>query len=303
MICNTLLEAAEKDSNITVLCSDSRGSASLTAFQKAYPGQFVEVGIAEQDLVSIAAGMAATGKRPFAASPASFLSTRSFEQIKVDVCYSDTNVKLIGISGGVSYGALGMTHHSSQDIAALASLHNMRVFLPSDRFQTQALFRELTQDEMPAYIRVGRNPVEDVYTEETLSFAMGRATQLMDGADLTLIACGEMVYYAKKAAELLLKEEIHCRVLDMYCVHPIDREAVLAAARETGRIVTVEEHAPHGGLGDMVCRITAEECPIPVKCLTLPEAPVIAGNSAEIFHYYHLDAEGIQKNVMEWLEK
>jgi len=170
VICNVLLEQAKSDKDIVVLCSDSRGSASLTEFANTHPNQFVEVGIAEQNLVSISAGLASCGKKAFAASPACFLSTRSLEQAKVDVAYSNTNVKLIGISGGISYGALGLTHHSTNDIAAMASIPNMRVYIPSDRFQTEKLLRALLKDKEPAYIRVGRNPVEDVYREENIDF-------------------------------------------------------------------------------------------------------------------------------------
>lgn len=158
-ICEVLMEKAATDRDIVVLCSDSRGSASLTPFADKFPQQFVEVGIAEQNLVSISAGLAKCGKKSFAASPACFLSTRSYEQCKVDVSYSNTNVKLIGISGGVSYGALGMSHHSAQDIAAMSAIPNMRVYLPSDRHQTRKLVESLLQDQKPAYIRVGRNPV------------------------------------------------------------------------------------------------------------------------------------------------
>lgn len=167
----------------------------------------MEVGIAEQDLVGIAAGMAKCGKKSYAASPASFVSTRSYEQAKVDCAYSDTNVKLIGISGGVSYGALGMSHHSAQDIAAMAAIPNMRVYLPSDRHQTRYLMEALLKDEKCAYIRVGRNPVEDVYTEESCPFEMNRATVLGEGSDVVLIACGEMVRPAVDAMELLKRRE------------------------------------------------------------------------------------------------
>ena len=191
VICDVLMEHAKTDRDIVVLCSDSRGSASLTPFFDTYPEQSVEVGIAEQDLVGIAAGLAKSGKKPYAASPASFLSTRSYEQAKVDCAYSDQNVKLIGISGGISYGALGMSHHSAQDIAAMSAIPNMRVYLPSDRFQTRKLFEALLQDEKCAYIRVGRNPVEDVYTEEDCPFEMNKATVVRKGSDVTIVACGD----------------------------------------------------------------------------------------------------------------
>ncbi len=224
VICDTLLEAAATDKDIVVLCSDSRGSASLTPFFDQYPQQSVEVGIAEQDLVSIAAGMASCGKKAWAASPASFVTTRSYEQCKVDVSYSNTNVKLIGISGGVSYGALGMSHHSAQDIAAMSAIPNMRVYLPSDRFQTAELVRALVADNKPAYIRVGRNPVEDVYAEDECPFQMDHATWVRRGTDVTIVATGEMVRHAVDAADLLAEQGISATVLDLYCVKPLDAE-------------------------------------------------------------------------------
>ena len=301
-ICDVLLEEAKTDKNITVLCSDSRGSASLAPFAEAYPEQFVETGIAEQDLVSIAAGLAHCGKKSYAASPACFLSTRSYEQCKVDVAYSNTNVKLIGISGGISYGALGMSHHSAQDIAAMAAIPNMRVYLPSDRFQTTKLVQALLKDEKPAYIRVGRNPVEDIYSEENCPFEMDKATVLKEGADAAIIACGEMVRPAMEAAELLEKEGIHAAVLDMYCVKPLDSEAVIKAAEQAKVVVTVEEHAPFGGLGSMVAQVVSANCPRKVVNIALPDAPVITGTSQEVFDYYGMNAEGIAKTVKEALK-
>lgn len=300
-ICNVLLEKAKTDKDIVVLCSDSRGSASLAPFFKEFPEQSVEVGIAEQDLVSIAAGLAACGKKPFAASPACFLSTRSYEQCKVDCAYSNTNVKLIGISGGVSYGALGMSHHSAQDIAAMAAIPNMRVYLPSDRHQTECLVEALLEDEKCAYIRVGRNPVEDIYEEGNCPFEMNKATWLRRGTDVAIIACGEMVRPANEAAKLLEAQGISATVLDMYCVKPLDNAAVIEAAQNAKLVVTVEEHAPFGGLGSMVAQVVGEHCPRKVKNLALPDAPVITGTSPEVFHYYGLDAEGIAKTAAELL--
>ena len=298
-ICDTLLARAAQDKDIVVLCSDSRGSASLSRFADTFPDQFVEVGIAEQDLVSIAAGLARCGKKAFAASPACFLSTRSYEQAKVDCAYSNTNVTLIGISGGVSYGALGMSHHSAQDIAAMAALPNMRVYLPSDRFQTAKLVEALLQDEKPAYLRVGRNAVEDVYTEDACPFAMDKATWLREGEDVAIIACGEMVRPALDSAEAVAAEGITATVLDMCCVKPLDKEAVLRAAQKAKAVLTVEEHAPYGGLGSMVAQVVAENCPRKVKNLTLPDAPVITGTSKEVFAYYGLDAAGIAAAARE----
>ena len=301
VICDTLMEAAATDRDIVVLCSDSRGSASLTPFFDTYPEQAVEVGIAEQDLVGIAAGLAASGKKAWAASPASFVTTRSYEQAKVDVAYSNTNVKLIGISGGVSYGALGMSHHSAQDIAAMSAIPNMRVYLPSDRHQTAHLIESLVADDKPAYIRVGRNPVEDVYTEDACPFEMDRATWVRRGGDVTIIACGEMVRHAVDAADILAEQGIEATVLDMYCVKPLDAQAVVEAAQGTRAVVTVEEHSPFGGLGSMVAQVVGEKCPRPVKCLSLPDAPVITGTSPEVFAHYGLTGEGIAKSAAEFL--
>lgn len=301
VICDVLLEHAATDKDIVVLCSDSRGSASLTPFFEQFPEQSVEVGIAEQNLVSIAAGMASCGKKPFAASPASFVSTRSYEQAKVDVAYSNTNVKLIGISGGVSYGALGMSHHSAQDIAAMSAIPNMRVYLPSDRFQTAKLVDALLKDEKPAYIRVGRNPVEDVYTEDSCPFEMDKAIWVRKGTDVAIVATGEMVRYAVDAADILAKAGVSATVLDMYCVKPLDAEAVVKAAEDARVVVTVEEHSPFGGLGSMVAQVVGEKCPRLVKCLSLPDAPVITGTSPEVFAHYGLTGEGIAKTVQELL--
>lgn len=303
-ICDVLLEEAKTDKDIVVLCSDSRGSASLAPFADAFPDQFVEMGIAEQNLVSVSAGLAHGGKKPFAASPACFLSTRSYEQCKVDVAYSNTNVKLIGISGGVSYGALGMSHHSAQDIAALSAIPNMRVYLPSDRFQTAKLVKELLKDEKPAYIRVGRNPVEDIYGEENIPFEMDKATVIGDASgqgDVTIVACGEMVRPAVEAAELLKKDGISAIVLDMYCVKPLDKDTILTFASKSKVVVTVEEHAPFGGLGSMVSQVVSAECPRKVINITLPDAPVITGTSPEVFDYYGMNPEGIAKTVKEAL--
>ena len=301
-ICDVLMEHAKEDRDIVVLCSDSRGSASMTGFANAFPEQFVETGIAEQNLVSISAGLAKGGKKPYAASPACFLSTRSYEQAKVDCAYSNTNVKLIGISGGISYGALGMSHHSAQDIAAMSAIPNMRVYIPSDRHQTRHLIESLLKDEKPAYIRVGRNPVEDIYTEEDCPFEMDKATHLRAGADVAIIACGEMVRPSLDAAKLLEEKGISATVLDMYCVKPLDTEAIIKAANNAKIVITVEEHSPFGGLGSMVSQVVGANCPKKVINMALPDAPVITGTSKEVFDYYGLNAEGICKKVEESIQ-
>jgi transketolase len=294
------MERAKVDKDIIVLCSDSRGSASLASFAKEFPKQFIEVGIAEQNLVSIAAGLAKCGKKAIVASPACFLSARSYEQCKVDVAYSKTNVKLIGISGGISYGALGMSHHSLQDIAVMGATPNMRVYLPSDRFQTKKLLEALLEDNKPAYIRVGRNPVEDVY-QEVCPFELDRGTQLREGDDIAIIACGEMVKPALEGAKTLEKKGIYAAVLDMYCVKPLDVEGILRISKKAKGVITVEEHAYFGGLGSMVSQVLATFNPKKVINMALPDEPVITGTSKEVFEHYGLTATGIANQGMELL--
>ena len=301
-ICETLLAEAQKDPSIIVLCSDSRGSASLAPFSDTLKSQYVEVGIAEQNLVSISAGLASCGKKPFCASPACFLTTRSLEQIKVDVAYSNTNVKLIGISGGISYGGLGMSHHSTQDIAMVGSIPNMRVYLPSDRFQTGWLISELLKDNSPAYIRVGRNPVADIYNEQS-EFNLNKAPVHLFGnypPEITLIACGETVKPALDAAFELSKRSLSVSVLDMYCVKPLDSATILAHAENSRAVITIEEHVKFGGLGSAVSQLLSEKMPRPVLNIALPDEPVVAGSSNHIFATYGLDSKGIYKQVKEF---
>lgn len=299
-ICDVLLEKAKEDKDIIVACSDSRGSASLTPFSQAYPEQFVEVGIAEQDLVGISAGLAACGKKVFAASPASFLTTRSYEQAKVDVAYSNTNVTLIGISGGVSYGALGMTHHSCQDFAAMSALTGMRVYVPSDRFQTKKLVEALLEDKDPAYIRVSRSATEDVY-DENIKFELNKANVLGEGKDVLLVACGEMTPYAKKTMEELNQKGISTGLIDMYCLKPYDTETLLKQAKDVKLVVTIEEHAPQGGLGSVTAQVLSRHCPKRLVELSLPDEHLISGTNKEMFAYYGLDNKGIVKAVEEAL--
>lgn len=298
-ICDALVEHAATDEKIVVLCSDSRGSASLGNFIDTYPDRVVEVGIAEQDLVGVSAGIASCGMKPFAVSPACFLAARSYEQIKIDVAYSHTNVKLIGISGGVSYGSLGMSHHSAQDIAAMTSIPNLRVYLPSDRFQTYRLITALLADQEPAYIRVGRNPVEDIYSGNDMDFTLNKANVLCRGTDIAIFACGETVRPALDAALALKTEGISCSVVDMYCLKPFDTATTVEIASQARAVLTVEEHVPQGGLGALVAQAVGANCPRKVVNLSLPDAPTISGTSKELFHYYGIDADGINGRCKE----
>lgn len=295
VINDVLVRHAATNKNIIVLASDSRGSAKLGPFADQYPDQFVEVGIAEQNIVGVSAGLARAGKIAFAVSPACFLSMRSVEQVKVDVAYSNTNVKLIGISGGVSYGALGMSHHSLQDIAVMRAIPNLTVVIPADRFETEKLTQALIETEGPTYVRVGRNPVEDVYTDMDYDFEIGKAVTLHEGADLTLIACGETVRVVLDAAILLAQEGVQARVLNMHTLKPLDIESIISAMRETKGIITVEEHSVYGGLGGAVAEVVVQNGSIPMKILGIPDEPAIAGETKDVFEHYGITATNIAK--------
>ena len=214
-ITETLLALAREDRSIFALATDSRGSVTLGDFAAELPNQFVECGIAEQDAIGIAAGLANAGLKPFACGPACFYSMRSAEQVKVDMAYSHTNVKIIGVSGGVSYGALGTTHHATQDIALMRAIPGLAVVLPADANQGAAMTRALAAYEGPVYVRVGRGAVEDIYGPDA-PFELGKANLLREGGDLAIIACGEMVYPSLKAAEALAEKGIQARIIDMH---------------------------------------------------------------------------------------
>jgi transketolase len=302
-ISETLLDLAKENKDILVLTSDSRGSASLVNFGKELPNQIVEVGIAEQNLVGIAAGLAASGKKPFVASPACFLSMRSIEQIKVDVAYSNTNVKLIGISGGVSYGALGMSHHSLQDLAVTRAIPGLDVMMPADRHEAKKMIGALVKYDRPVYLRIGRNPVEDSYVSEDYDFQIGKAVTMKEGTDITIIATGETVRIALDSAEALQAEGIDCRVINMHTIKPLDKEAIVKAAEETGRIITIEEHSIYGGLGSAVAEVVSQSHPVPVKILGLPDEPAIAGKTTEVFEYYGLSVDNVKKVAIKMVNK
>ncbi len=297
----TLLEMARKDARIMAVTSDAKGSVTLGDFEKSLPRQFLELGIAEQNTVGVSAGLARSGKRPFVCGPASFYSARAIEQVKNDVAYANSNVKIIGVSGGVSYGALGSTHHSLHDIAFMRAIPNLTVLLPCDNAQTREVTRFLAVHDGPAYMRVGRTPVPDVYADGSACFVFGKAGLLREGRDCTIIAAGEAVFHALKAADELARAGVKARLLDMPTLKPIDSEAVVAAAKETGSIVTVEEHGIHGGLGAAVAEIVVQSRPVPMKMIAFPDEFVPAGSSAELFAHYGITGPSIAKTVREFL--
>lgn len=302
VMCEVLVKEGQKNRDLLVLTSDSRGSASLADFAKSLPEQLVEVGIAEQNIVSIAAGLAHSGKRPFVASPAAFLSMRSIEQIKVDVAYSNTNVKLVGISGGVSYGALGMSHHSLQDIAVARAIPNLQVLLPADRFEAEKMFAFLAKSNHPAYIRIGRNPVQDCYSSLDYEFEIGQAVTMKTGNDVTLIATGETVRVALDSAEELAKKGISARVLNYHTIKPFDETTLLKAANETKILISVEEHSIYGGLGGAVAETLSMEPDVIHKIIGIPDEPAVTGTTQEIFNHYGLNAQAISEVAQELLK-
>lgn len=297
---DTLVELGKKDKDIVAVTSDARGSVTLGDFAKELPGQFVEVGIAEQNAVGVSAGLAMAGKKVFVCGPACFYVARSLEQVKVDLAYSKNNVKILGVSGGVSYGALGATHHSLHDIAVLRTFPGMHVVLPSDVRQTRKLVEQLVDYDHPVYVRVGRNAVPDVYQDGTFDFQIGRANTLLEGNDLTLIGTGETVYHCYEAGKKLKEQGINARVIDMHTLKPADTEVIIKAARETGQIITVEEHSIFGGLGAIVAETVVQNHPVPVKILGIPDENAIHGKPLEIFRYYGIDTEGIYQTALEF---
>lgn len=292
-ITNTLLELGRKDKDLICVTSDATGSATLGDFVKELPDQFVEVGIAEQDAVGISAGLASAGKKVFILGPAAFYVARSLEQVKVDLAYSQMPVKIVGVSGGLAYAQLGATHHSLHDIAVLRTFPGMEVYLPCDVRESRKLIIALKDRNKPAYIRVGRAAVPDVYDNDDFAVEPGKAITVREGSDVTLIGCGETVFHCKEAARMLHEEGIEARVLDMFSLKPFDRDAVVKAARETGAIVTAEEHSIYGGLGSAVAEVVTEECPCRVKILGVPDENVIHCKSTEAFKYYGFDFNGI----------
>ncbi|MDP4203310.1 MAG: transketolase C-terminal domain-containing protein [Bacteroidota bacterium] len=293
MFTDTLVELAKQDKDIIAVTTDARGSVTLDTFAKELPAQFVELGIAEQNAVGVAAGLVSAGKKAFVCGPACFYVARSLEQVKVDVAYSANPVKILGVSGGVSYGALGFSHHSLHDIAVLRTFPGMHIVLPCDIYQTKKLVEELIDYPYPVYVRVGRNAVPNVYESENVEFKIGKANQLTDGDDLTIIGTGETVYHCLEASKILKEKGINARVIDMHTLKPFDKEIVEKAAAETGRIITVEEHSIFGGLGSAVTEIVSQTHPVPVKILGIPDEFAIHGKPLEIFHHYGIDADGI----------
>lgn len=298
---DTLLALATTDRNVVVVTSDSRGSGKLTPFGQALPGQIVEVGIAEQNLVGITAGLAACGKKAFGVSPACFLTARALEQIKNDICYSDVPAVLVGISAGVSYGALGSTHHSLHDLAALRALPNLTVIVPADNFESDAAIRYAARATQPVFVRFGKAPLPGV-NPAGATFAAGRATTLRAGNAVAFLACGETVVHALLAAAQLADEGISARVLSVHTVKPLDTAAVLAAGRECQAVITVEEHHLHGGLGEAVAGTLLQAGLAPrFRMIGFPDEDPVTGSQADLFRHYGISMEGLAATARDLL--
>ena len=300
---DTLLSLAKADRNILAVTSDSRGSGKLGPFGQALPRQIVEVGIAEQNLVGIAAGLGSCGKNVFAVSPACFLTARSLEQIKNDICYSDHPVTVVGISAGVSYGALGTTHHSLHDFAVLRAINNITIVAPADNFETREAVRAAAAHDRPVYLRFGKAPLYTLPGADHAPFAFGGARQLRAGGDVAFLATGETVIHALLAAAHLEETAgLKCRVVSLPTVKPLDTGAVIAAARECRAVLTVEEHMINGGLGEAVAGAIAQAgIATRFRIVGIPDEYTVTGSQADIFRHYGLTMEGLADSARELL--
>lgn len=290
-----LIEACEKDKNVCVVTSDSRNSGKLSLLAEKLPGQLIEVGVAEQDLVGISAGLAMTGKRVFAVSPASFLTARALEQIKNDICYSDNAVKIIGLSAGVSYGALGSTHHSLHDIAVFRAINNITIIVPADNFETRETIHAAMRMQNPVYIRFGKRPMYDLHNKD-ICFEVGKAITMKEGTDIAFIATGETVYPALMAALELEKESISTRVVSMHTIKPLDETVVLESARTCGVVITVEEHSINGGLGEACASLILQAgIAVRFKIVGIPDEYTVTGSQLDIFNHYGISQNELAK--------
>ncbi len=300
----TLCELGETNKNIVALTPDLKGSTKIGEFCDKFPDRFFNVGIAEQNMYGIAAGMAKSGLVAFASSMSAFASLRSLDQIHTDICYQNVNVKIIGTHGGTSFGQAGSTHHAIEDFAVIRGLVNMTLICPADGMETACAVRAAANTDGPFYIRINRGFDLSVYPDENYGFEVGKAVLLNEGNDVTIIACGSCVYQAVQAAKILeFDYKIKARVLDMHTIKPIDKEAILEAVKDTRRIVTVEDHTVIGGLGSAVAEVVVEAgkgCAM--KKLGIQDKWSAIGFHEDLMAMHEIDAEGIVKNVLELIK-
>ncbi len=300
----TLQELAAADKQIIAVTSDSRGSGKLVAFGERFPDQIVEIGIAEQNLVGVAAGLASAGKKAFAVSPACFLTARALEQIKNDVAYSDNPVRLVGISAGVSYGALGTTHHSLHDFAVLRAINNITIVVPADNFETEQATRLAAQSNKPVYLRFGKKPMPLLNPDDT-SFQFGKGRVIKEGTDIAFIANGETVYPALLAAQKLEKEHgIRATVISMHTIKPLDTALLTNIAAKVKAIITIEEHMINGGLGEACASYLLQKgYHKPFKIMGIPDEYTVTGSQVEILNHYRISESGIAAEALQILKK
>ena len=294
----TLIELARSDERIVTVCNDSVGSSNLGAFQKEFPDRLVNVGIAEQNMVGVAAGLANGGFIPFVCCASPFLTGRALEQIKADIAYNGYHVALCGMSPGMSYGELGPTHHSIEDLSWMRAVTDLAVVVPADPAQTRAAIRWMVDFEKPAFLRIGRYKIPSVSEGEAQPFVYGKANRLREGSDLTIVATGIMVSRALEAAADLAARGLSARVLNISTIKPLDDEAIIAAARETGAIVTVEEAMIEGGLGAAVAEVVVRHHPVKMRMLGVPGfAPT--GETGFLLDHFGLNRAGIVAAALE----
>lgn len=296
----TLIELAASDRRIVAVVNDSVGSSNLKEFRRRFPERLVNVGIAEQNMVGVGAGLANGGLIPFVCGASCFLTGRALEQVKVDLGYSRSNVKLCGMSSGVAYGELGPTHHSIEDLAWTRAIGNLTVIAPADPAETAAAVRAVAEHNGPVFLRLSRMPVPAVHPAD-YRFEIGRAARLRTGDDVTLIAVGTMVCRALEAAALLERDGVRAAVLNMSTIWPLDRAAVTEAAGR-GPVVTIEEHTVTGGLGGAVAEVVVETRPARMRLLGVPGEFAPTGSAEFLFEHYGLTPEGIRRAALTLME-
>jgi len=296
-----LRELGEQDERIVVLGADLTASTRADLFAAKFPARFIEVGIAEQNAINVAAGLAMTGKIPFVSTYAVFVTGRALDQIRTTVCYSNLNVKIIGAHGGISVGPDGATHQALEDVAIMRTLPNMTVVVPCDYYETRKAIAWCAAHVGPTYVRFGREPVPVLTTPET-PFIWGKANLLCEGMDLTILNNGPLLKQCLDAVELLRARGISTRLLNVHTVKPLDREAIVKAARETGAIVTVEEHQVHGGFGSAVAELVVQESPVPMRFIGIQDRFGESGTPEELFAAFGLTAKDIVHAAEEVLQ-
>ena len=293
-----LVELGKTNKNVVVMSADLTESTRANWFKKEFPDRFFGLGVAEQDMVGVAAGFALMGKIPFACTFGVFASGRAWDQVRISVAYMNLNVKIVGTHGGISVGPDGATHQALEEIALMRILPNMAIVVPADALEAQRATIEAAKRKGPVYLRLGRSGVP-VITKETDRFEIGRADTLREGSDVAIFACGQMVSEAILACDELAKDGIKAKLINVHTPKPLDRNAVIAAAKETGAAVTAEEHTILGGLGGAIAEILAQESPVPIRMVGVKDRFGVSGESDELFEHFGLNAKHIVKAARE----